>query len=150
MTKLRSDRIVGALCLLAAALIAIEARTFTVRFLTDPIGPKALPFLVAVMFAVAGASLLAGPQPEPSWPSRTIWLRGGMAVSSLALYASILPFLGFFVSTTLEVTALALLFKGPPVKSAASAVVYSGVLYLLFVYVFGLPLPVGSLFLGGG
>jgi hypothetical protein len=44
---------------------------------------------------------------------------------------------------------LALLFKGPPVKSVAAAVAYSGVLYLLFVYVFGLPLPVGSLFVGG-
>jgi hypothetical protein len=72
-----------------------------------------------------------------------------MAVSSLTLYASILPFLGFWASTTLEVTALALLFRGPPVKSAAAAVVYSAALYLLFVYVFGLPLPIGSLFLGG-
>ncbi len=146
--KLPSDRIVGALCMVAAALIAMEARTFTVRFLTDPIGPKALPLLVAVIFALAGGCLLARPQPEPSWPSRATWLRGGMAVSSLVIYAFILPFLGFYVSTTLAVTALALLFKGPPVKSAAAAMLYSGALYVLFVYMFGLPLPMGSLFLG--
>jgi len=149
VTKVPSDRIVGTLCLLVAALTAMEARTFTVHFLTDPIGPKALPFLVAVMFALAGGSLLAHPQLEPSWPSRATWMRGGLAVSSLVLYAFILRFLGFFVSTALEVTALALLFKGPLAKSTVAAVLYSGLLYLLFVYAFGLSLPIGSLFLGG-
>ena len=48
----------GALLLLVALAIGAEGLTFNVNFLTDPLGPKALPLLVAGLFGLAGAGLL--------------------------------------------------------------------------------------------
>jgi len=149
MTRPPADRLTGVVLIIAAALVALEARTFSVRFLTDPIGPKALPFLVAALFAIAGVALAARPKPDPDWPRRDTWIRGALAVLTFVLYAWALPILGFFAATTLEVAALAVLFRGPPLKGTIAAAVYSACLYVLFVYVLGLQLPIGSLFLRG-
>lgn len=48
----------GALLLLVALAIGAEGLTFNVNFLTDPLGPKTLPLLVAGLFGLAGAGLL--------------------------------------------------------------------------------------------
>lgn len=149
MTRPAADRVAGVVAIVAAALIALEARTFTVRFLTDPIGPKALPLLVAALFATAGVALIARPAPDPPWPSVAVWGRGAVAVVGFLTYASVLPLLGFFLATTLVVAALAVLFRGPPRRAMVAAAAYSAALYVLFAYVLGLSLPIGSLLLKG-
>ena len=58
----RRDRAAGFVLLLAGAATALEARTFNVAFMTDPVGPKALPFLVAAALAAAGVRLMASPR----------------------------------------------------------------------------------------
>ena len=64
----RSDRIAGLVGLLTAVAIALEARGFTVDFLTDPLGPKALPLFGAAMLAGGALLVLLRPEPSPSWP----------------------------------------------------------------------------------
>jgi putative tricarboxylic transport membrane protein len=143
----RSDRVSGFALMAVAAAIAIEARTFDVRFLTDPLGPKALPLFVAGLVGVGGLLLVARPDTEPVWPAGRTWIRLAAALASFSLYAVLLAPLGFLVSTTLVVTALSLVFAGPLWRSLASAVILSGVMYLVFVYGLGLSLPLGTLFL---
>jgi hypothetical protein len=65
------------------------------------------------------------------------------------LYALALSWLGFVVATSVEVTVLATLFGGPLRRGAVMGVAYTLVLYLLFVVVLGLSLPIGSLFIVG-
>ena len=152
MTWKRTDRVGGLVLLAAAAAIAIEARTFNVKFLTDPLGPKALPLFVASLVGLGGLLLVARPGPEPVWPAGRIWIRLAAVLASFIAYAFLLAPLGFLVSTTLVVTALSLLFAGPPWRSLASAAILSGVMYVVFVHGLGLSLPLGTLFLlrGGG
>ena len=152
MSWRRTDRVGGLVLLATAAAIAIEARTFNVKFLTDPLGPKALPFFVAGLVGLGGLLLVIRPDTEPVWPAGRIWFRLVAALVSFTVYAFLLAPLGFLVSTTLVVAALSLVFAGPPGRSLASAAVLSGVMYLVFVYGLGLSLPLGTLFLarGGG
>ena len=140
-------RITGGLLLLAGAATALEASTFDVGFLTDPVGPKALPYLVAGMLALAGVVALLRPEDEPELPDGPAVARMAAAVAAFLGYAALLPFLGFFLSTTLVVTALALLYRGPLAGSLAAAAALSGFLWLLFVRVLSLPLPVGDLWI---
>lgn len=141
------DRVTGGVLALLGIAVALEATTFDVAFMTDPVGPKALPLLVAGTLMVAGLAAVVRPRDELTLPGWTTALRMGGAVAAFLLYAAALPWLGFFLSTTLVVTVLALLYRGPPVASVAAAAMLSGALWLLFVQALSLPLPVGDLWI---
>lgn len=134
----------GAVLLLLGLGVGAEATTFNVTFLTDPVGPKALPFLSAVIFVVAGITLLVRPGPEPAWPARPTLIRMAGAVGAFGVYAALLAPLGFVVATTVTVSALSMLFNGPRTKSVAAALGLSVTLWYLFVWVLGLTLPLGT------
>lgn len=144
---MRLDRITGAVLALLGIAAALEASTFDVAFMTDPVGPKALPLLVAGTLLVAGLAAVVSPREGLGLPDGATALRMAGAVAAFLLYAAALPWLGFFLSTTLVVTALALLYRGPPVGSAVAAAALSAALWLLFVRVLSLPLPVGDLWI---
>jgi len=145
-------RVAGCVLALSGALVAWEARSFEVGFLTDPVGPKALPGLVAVLFLFAGAAeALARPSGDPAesvaWPERAVARSIGGVVASFVAYALLLPVLGFFLSTTAVVAAISALYGGPRGRGTLVAAVLAGALWLLFVQLLGLPLPVGSLWI---
>lgn len=141
------DRATGAALTLLGVAAAAEASTFDVAFMTDPVGPKALPYLVAAMLVAAGLAAMARPRETGAAPGHPALLRLAAAVLALVAYALALPFVGFFTSTTLVVGGLALLYRGPPVASLAAAALLSGALWLLFVRALALPLPVGDLWI---
>lgn len=153
----------GVALILFGLAIGIEATTFDVAFLTDPIGPKALPWLVAAILIGAGLHAVVGPtwgsgspvssEPpviDPSAvrrPKRAIPARVAAATAAFLLYALALPWMGFFLSTSLVMGALSGLFGAPPFKAAAAAASLSAALWLLFVYGLSLPLPLGDLWI---
>ena len=140
-------RIPGLLLAIAGAAVGIEATTFDVNFLTDPIGPKALPYLVAFILAVAGLHAAVRPQPDIAWPSReVIWKITG-AAGAFFLYAIALGFLGFFVSTTLVVAVLSHLYGAAPRHGLPAATLLSTALWVIFVQLLALPLPIGELWM---
>lgn len=147
LVRMTRDRVTGAVLVLLGLAAALEASTFDVAFMTDPVGPKALPYLVAGMLVAAGVTAIARPRDAGAAPARPALLRIAAAVVAFVAYAVALPFVGFFASTTLVVAALALLYRGPPVASIASAALLSGALWLLFVRVLSFPLPVGDLWI---
>jgi putative tricarboxylic transport membrane protein len=142
---MRTDRIAGGVIALLGAAVALEASTFEVAFLTDPVGPKALPLLTAGILMVCGAVLAVRPGDEADWPVRAETLRLAGAVLALAVYAVVLPVVGFVPATILVVTALSLLFGGKGVQSVTGATLLSVILWYLFVWALRLPLPLGTL-----
>jgi len=142
-----SDRVAGIVVALIGMAIGIEASTFDVMFMTDPVGPKALPYLAAAIMLLGGLGIAVRPRVSPEWPGRMLQLRLVASVLAFMVYAIALGVIGFFVSTTLVVATLSLLYGGPPKKSWATAASLSAALWLLFVQVLGLPLPIGSLWI---
>ena len=142
-----SDRRAGVVIALVGIAIGLEASTFDVVFMTDPVGPKALPYLVATIMLLGGASIAARPHMSPQWPGRALQLRLAAAVGAFLTYPIGLPVIGFFLSTTLVVAVLSLLYGGPPKKSWVAAASLTAVIWLLFVEVLQLPLPIGSLWI---
>lgn len=140
----RADRVTGALLVALGAAVGAEATTFDVFFLTDPVGPKALPLLSAVILVGAGLTLVARPGVTAPWPARATLVRMAAAVAAFGVYAALIVPVGFVVATTATVSALSLLFGGPSKRSVASALGLSVVLWYLFVWVLGLPLPLGT------
>ena len=144
---LTADRLLGGATLLVALAVAVESLTFSTTFPTDPLGPKAFPFVSAALLGLGGAWILWRPAPGPSdaMPG-AVWL----GAASFVAYALLLEPLGFFASSVLEFVALSALFGGRPLQSALAGAAFVGALYVLFVHALGLVLPVGSLFVVGG
>lgn len=139
--------VVGAVAVIViSAAIALEATTFDVLFPTDPLGPKAFPLFAALLLAFGGVALLrdgvaggpAGPAPAAGAAKRI-----ALGTLSFVAYAFLLAPLGFVLATVLEFALLAWLFGGTLVRGASAGLVFAGVLYVLFVYGLGLPLPLG-------
>jgi putative tricarboxylic transport membrane protein len=116
--------------------------------MSDPIGPKAFPLIIAAFMFVISLYLVFKPDPEPEWPVQRVWVNKGLVLLSFVLYAYALVPLGFLLSTTLQVTFLAFMFKGKIWKGLAAAVAASLILYSIFVFLLGIPLPVGKIFGG--
>lgn len=147
MRLLQSDRVAGALLVLLGAVVALKARTFTVGFLADPLGPRAIPYLVAAFLVASGGWLAFRPAFSASWPPSAVWRNIALALATLVSYALLLRWLGFLLLTTLAITALSLVFGGRMWRSLLSAAAFTAALYVLFVHLLGLTLPIGELFL---
>lgn len=140
-------RVAGGVLVAVGAAVGVEATTFDVRFLTDPVGPKALPLLVAVMLVVAGVHQTLRPDHAAGWPPRRVLGMLGAATAAFLAYPLALDFLGFWLSTTLVVAALSHLYGAPPRRGVPAAGLLAGALWLLFVELLALPLPIGSLWM---
>lgn len=149
--KARSHRIAGAVACVTALAVFLEAGTFAVGFVTDPVGPRGFPYLVSLVLGTGGLWILLRPDGEPVWPGRRALGRSAAVAGSFLGYAALLPVAGFFVATTVEMVLLSVLFGGRPVKSLLASAAFATGLWILFVRLLGLSLPVGSLFaIAGG
>jgi putative tricarboxylic transport membrane protein len=139
------QRITAVGLVLVGLAVALEASTFNVNFLTDPLGPKALPWLVAALFSVSGLALGAStPTAEPQPPAGRRRPVAGAATVFLAWSLTLAP-LGFVISTPLAVAALARLFGGDWKRGLLTGALLTTLLWLLFALALALPLPQGSL-----
>lgn len=135
----------AALLLGTAAAVALESRTFTVAFPTDPLGPAAFPLVAAALLALGGLAVLFEEEEKAEALEAGAARRLVLASASFVVYALLLAPLGFLSATALEFAALAILFGGRALPSLAVGVGFAAFLFVLFVYGLGLPLPLGLL-----
>ncbi len=143
-----TDRITGMLGLILALAYGIAGSGFHSDFITDNLGPTVFPIMLAVALGIFCLYLLIRPDPNPDWGSWPIWRNQLIAVVAMVLYATVLETLGFLLSTSLLVGFLSFMLGGPRWPAVATGVGASVVLYFLFNFGLGLPLPTGSLFGG--
>ncbi len=143
-----TDRITGIALLVLAAAFGLHARSFNTNFLTDPLGPKAWPMMLAGFLAVLSIYLIVRPQHGTEWPNRVVLLRQLVLVAALVGYALLLDPIGFVAATVLIVGFMAVLMGAKWWQAGLTGVLSSVALYLLFNTVLGLPLPTGALFGG--
>lgn len=145
----RTDRILGALLVLVGGSIGTVATGYRVGFMTDPVGPRALPYLTAAILVGSGLWLAFRAQ-ETSGRYEAAAYGGRRALGAGAcfvVYSLVLPWIGFFAATALVVCVVGLLFGGPRRGAIAAGLITSGALWLLFVQLLQLPLPIGSLWI---
>lgn len=141
-----SDRILGGLLLLLAIGYGLMASRFEVGILSDPVGPKPFPYLIAIGMGLASLWLLLRPDANPKWPAPSFWLPFGLVLLSLVAYAYLLVPLGFILTTTLEMTLLSFLFGARLWVGFLAALAFSLAVYFLFTGGLNVPLPVGKIF----
>lgn len=140
-----TDRLFGLAALLLAGLMTWGASVIEESFIQDPLGPKAFPWVIAVVLAITGIVMILKPDDEPEWPARAKFLRIVWSVVCLVLYAELLPVVGFVVTTAAAAAFLSWQLGATIRQAALGGAVISGGIYVVFHLVLGLSLARGPL-----
>lgn len=140
-----SDRIFGIVSLILIAIYAYGTSQTQQSFLPQAVGPKVMPYILAVLGTICSIYFILRPDPEPSWPSKRGWLEIIAAVAVMFVYANLLPVLGFVIATALATAYFVWRFDGTWLQAVIAGVATSLGIYLVFHIILGLSLAEGPL-----
>lgn len=140
-----SDRIFALVWLCVCALIAIRMWLLDVPFAYEPVGPKAFPFILAVLMAACSVILLARPDGDVEWPQMPLLGKGAVLVVVLLAYASFFEVLGFPLSTAAMVLAVSKIYGGRTIPGMLTGISIGVLCYLIFDRLLQVSLPLGRI-----
>jgi putative tricarboxylic transport membrane protein len=140
-----SDRILGAVCVVASAGMAWAARDYAAAISYEPVGPRAFPLLLAGLMAIGGSWLVLRPTLRAG-VFRDVPLKA-TAFTALAVlvYALLFEILGFALATALMAVPVGMAFGGSWMQSLAAGAGLGFTLYFLFDKLLDVVLPTGLL-----
>ena len=138
-----SDRIFGLFGVLLAIGFAASAMLIEESFLSDAVGPKAFPIIIAVVLGVSSAVIALRPDPEPHWPALGRLVEIAAAVGVMILYAELLPVAGFVLTTAFASGYLTWRLGSGLFETVAVGIGTSVGIYVIFHLVLGLSLARG-------
>ncbi|WP_299645849.1 tripartite tricarboxylate transporter TctB family protein [uncultured Jannaschia sp.] len=136
----KGDRIFGAVVILGSVAYGVAALNLQVGFMTDPVGAKTFPLIVAGVSLICGLVMVLKPDPDPEIPDGATWMRLAIAVATLVAYAYALRPLGFLVPTTIAAAILSYLIEPRPRYAALAGLGLAVGLFVIFRFVLGLGL----------
>lgn len=138
-----SDRIFGGIGLILAIFFAWQASVIQESFLSDVVGPKTFPYIIAAVMAVSSVYFLVKPDPSPDWPAFGNLAEIGLSAVVMFAYAQLLPELGFLIATALAAGYLTWRLGSRPLQSIVIGVSTSVGIYVIFRLILGLSLARG-------
>jgi putative tricarboxylic transport membrane protein len=150
---MRTDRIIGVLTLLLAAVYLYATAQIPTLEIGDPLGPKAFPILLGIALILAAILLFFETLKPDDTPGanvpreslRHLWLIGGVTIWT-ALYFGVFDRVGYLVSTTVYLLVLTAVFnRGKWLANVLTSILFAVGSYVLFVKILGVTLPVGIL-----
>ncbi|TMV89202.1 tripartite tricarboxylate transporter TctB family protein [Thioclava sp. BHET1] len=140
-----SDRIFGIVGLVLALGYAYAATQIEESFLSDAVGPKAFPLIIAAILGLASIAIILKPDASPDWPSVGRLVEVLAATVVLILYAELLPVMGFVIATALASAYLTWRLGSKPLATLITGIGTSLGIYVIFHLVLGLSLARGPL-----
>ncbi|MGH6806627.1 MAG: tripartite tricarboxylate transporter TctB family protein [Ensifer adhaerens] len=138
---------IGGVCLLLLALAyGIGGSQIEYAFASDPLGPRVMPVLLAILLAVLCLAYLIRPGPSEGFPRGRLLARI-LAVPAL-LVASVLLLepAGFAISIFVLTAGVGWIFGAPLRLAIAGALGQALLWWSVFSYLLDVYLPVGRLF----
>jgi putative tricarboxylic transport membrane protein len=135
-----TDRVFGVVVIFGAFAYIAGALQIPTSFLSDPVGPKTFPILVASVAGICGLVMVLRPDDEPDWPGLGALVSIAVAVAVLVGYAYALKPLGFLIPTAIAAGILSFQINPRPVFAVLTGLGLSVGLYALFKFVLGLGL----------
>ena len=147
-----SDRILGAVCVVASAGMAWAARDYAAAISYEPVGPRAFPLLLAGLMAIGGLWLVLRPTLRGAGVFSGVPLRAtAVCAAAVLAYSLLFELLGFPLATALMALPVGLAFGGSWKQSLAGGAGLGLVLFFMFDKLLDVVLPTGllSMILGG-
>lgn len=146
-----SDRLLGAVCVVASAAMAWAAQDYAAAISYEPVGPRAFPLLLACGLSLCGLWLVLRPTAGAEAFRGVPWQATALCAAAVLVYALLFQWLGFALATALMALPVGMAFGGSWKQSLAGGGALGLVLYLLFDRLLDVVLPTGPLsaLLGG-
>ena len=138
-----SDRIFGVVGILLSIGYVFAAFAIEESFLSDAVGPKAFPLIIAAILGLASLAIVLRPDAEPQWPALGRLVEIAAAVVVLVLYAELLPVAGFVIATAFAAAYLAWRLGSAVIEAVAVGIGTSLGIYVVFHLLLGLSLARG-------
>jgi putative tricarboxylic transport membrane protein len=151
-----ANRITAVFAVVLAALYIYATSQFPVLDISDPLGPKAFPYMIGTGLLLSAVALLVqtlrAKKPERtvaeqkiSGKGRHYWVVGAAAIWTGA-YLAAFEWLGYARSTSIYLLVLMAYFhRGKWTGNILTSVLYSCISYWMFTKLLGVPLPRGIL-----
>lgn len=145
------DRATGLFALVLGCAIAFFTSRLPGSTMAGDIGPKAFPYISAGILVFCGIGLIInGKNASPAYYTKEQFKRLALIFGTVMAYVVAMHYMGYVIATFVGLLVLCTMFsqgKGIAVwKRVIFAAVVTGVLYVMFVSVFKIPLPGGKLF----
>lgn len=154
MVKVKRDQMTGAVLMIAGLIVGIMANQFRIPFTFAYPGPKMLPMIGAFGFVVCGLGIFMEgtfkKKEEKLFMIKEGWVRMGICTLVMCMYVFVSSLIGYLLTTPFVTYALVTLFAKGSNSTVRGRVIFSVlfavVIYVIYVYVFGLSLPEGAFF----
>lgn len=137
---IRGDRIFGTVMIVIALGYILSARGIQTSFISDPVGPRVFPYMIAAIMILCSLIMILRPDPEAEWPAGPMVVQLGIALAVLIGYAYAIAPLGFIIPTAIASGVLSWQIGGRPVRSVITGIGLGIGLFLLFRVILGLGL----------
>lgn len=134
------DRIFGGVMMVLALGYILSATGIQTSFMTDPVGPRVFPYMVAAVVMICALAMMLRPDPDANWPGITMLGKLALATVVLIAYAYTIRPLGFILPTTVAAGIISYMISPRAVPAAMAGVGLGVGLYVLFKTILGLGL----------
>lgn len=140
-----SDRIFGGIGLALAAFFVWGATQIELSFISDPVGPRVFPIIIAMVLGLASLVILVRPDAAPAWPAAGRLLEIAMAAAVMVAYALALAEIGFVIATAVAAAFLTWRLGTRPIWAVVAGCLTALGIYVVFHLILGLSLARGPL-----
>lgn len=137
---IRGDRIFGSVMIVVALGYILSASGIQTSFMSDPVGPRIFPYMIATVVILSALVMLLRPDPDQDWPAGPMVAQLGLALVVLVAYAYAITPLGFLIPTAIASGILSWQIGGHPMRAALSGLGLAVGLFVLFRVILGLGL----------
>lgn len=152
--KLKRDQISGLIFVVIGIAVGIMISRFSVPFKASYPGPKAIPMLGVIGFIVCGGGIFLestfSKKEEKTFLVKEGWIRAGVSLLMMLVYLILMNFLGFLIASPLALYAFSTYYAKGSKSTMKGRILFSvlltAIVYVVYVFAFGLTLPAGMLF----
>ena len=137
---MQADRIFGLFMMVLALGYILSAMNIQTSFMSDPVGPRVFPYLVAAVVALCALVMVLKPDPDTEWPGLVMFGKLAFATAILLAYAMTIRPLGFIIPTVIVAGLLSYMINPRPVPAALAGFGLGVGLFVLFKVILGLGL----------
>ncbi|MBI5905686.1 MAG: tripartite tricarboxylate transporter TctB family protein [Deltaproteobacteria bacterium] len=147
----KGDIVAGGVIALLGAVVILAASQIR-GDVEERLPPRTLPYVVGFLTLAGGLALAVksyryrGEDPRVDWPDSAGWVRIGVHLLLLALFAALMDPLGMPIATALYVAvAIGYMDRKRVAAALLTGAVSALVVYFLFIKLLGLTFPLGPL-----
>lgn len=152
--KMKRDQLTGAVLVLLGIAVFLMTTTFSIPITAAYPGPRMLPSIAAFGFIVCGLGIFVesaiSKKKEKAFLTKEGWIRVMLTLVVIAAYIAGMTVVGYLITTPIILYVLTTMFAKGSRTTVKGRVIFSVlvavIIYVIYVFAFGLTLPGGMLF----